>query len=123
MPRCLCCVKFIILEPRYITSSKSFCFVIRCDVPKRRNSVLTFFKFITYPFSSNQSAMESISLDSLILMTVVSLSATYIPVSSAYLTILAPSITSVMSLKNMINSKRPKMEPLGAPLSVLDTFC
>ena len=89
---------------------------------KRRDSVLYFFKFITNPFSSNQSAIKSILYASLVLISVTSLSATKITLSSAYLTILAPSITSLMSLKNMINSNGPKMEPRGTPLSMSDTY-
>ena len=51
IPRYFYCLVLSILEPRYITSSVSICFAILCEVPKRRDSVLPYFKVIINPFS------------------------------------------------------------------------
>ena len=115
MPRYLQWVVLDILEPRYITLNVSLCLAILCYVPKRRDSVFPLFRLITRAFWSSQSAMTFKSVEIFDLITLISLSATQMTVSSAYLMIFALLITSV-TLRNIMNNREPTIEPCGTPV-------
>ena len=88
-------------------SSGSVRLAILCEVPKRRDSVLPFFKFRSSSLHFSQSAKQSMSFDNLALIDWMSLSATYRTVSSAYFKMLECSITSTASLNNIKNNEGP----------------
>ena len=68
---------FVVGGIRYVgasihTLNVSLCLAIHCIVPKRRDSVFPLFRLIIKAFSSNQSAMAPISLESFDLISLIS---------------------------------------------------